>query len=346
MEECGMKNAAEGIQSLLNKVAFGQTLSEHEAENAFDIIMSGDATPAQIGGFLMALRVRGETVDEITGAARIMRSKALKINAPADAIDIVGTGGDASGTLNISTGAAIVVAGCGVPIAKHGNRALSSRAGAADVLTSLGVNIDCEMPLIEKSIREANIGFMMAPRHHSATRHVAGPRVELATRTVFNILGPLSNPAGVQSLLVGVFAQEWVEPMAKVLGKLGTKKAWVVHGSDGLDELSTTGPSYVSEYKNGQVTNFEVSPLDAGIPLASMEDLKGGDAADNAKAMEAMLGGEPGAFRDIVVYTAAAALIIADKVGDLKEGAEMAAEAIDKGNSKKALERMVKVTNE
>ena len=346
MEGCGMKNAAEGIQSLINKVALGQTLSEREAENAFDIIMSGDATPAQIGGFLMALRVRGETVDEITGAARIMRSKALMINAPEDAIDIVGTGGDASGTLNISTGAAIVVAGCGVPIAKHGNRALSSRAGAADVLTSLGVNIDCEMPLIEKSIREANIGFMMAPRHHSATRHVAGPRVELATRTLFNILGPLSNPAGVKSLLVGVFAQQWVEPMAEVLGKLGAKKAWVVHGSDGLDELTTTGPSYVSEYKNGKVTNFEVSPLDAGIPLASIEDLKGGDAADNAKAMKAMLGGEPGAFRDIVVYTAAAALIIADKAGDLKEGAEIAAEAIDKGNSIKALERMVKVTNE
>jgi len=267
------------------------------------------------------------------------------INAPADAIDIVGTGGDASGTLNISTGAAIVVAGCGVPIAKHGNRALSSRAGAADVLTSLGVNIDCEMPLIEKSIREANIGFMMAPRHHSATRHVAGPRVELATRTLFNILGPLSNPAGVQSLLVGVFAQEWVEPMAKVLGKLGAKKAWVVHGSDGLDELTTTGSSYVSEYKNGQVTNFEVSPLDAGIPLAKLEDLKGGDAADNAKAMEAMLDGEPGAFRDIVIYTAAAALIVADKAEDLNEGAEMAAKAIDEGNSRKALERMVSITN-
>jgi anthranilate phosphoribosyltransferase len=340
-----MKNAAEGIQSLLNKVAIGQTLSEHEAENAFDIIMSGDATPAQIGGFLMALRVRGETVEEITGAARIMRSKALMINAPADAIDIVGTGGDASGTLNISTGAAIVVAGCGVPIAKHGNRALSSRAGAADVLTSLGVNIDCEMSLIEKSIRDANIGFMMAPRHHSATRHVAGPRVELATRTLFNILGPLSNPAGVQSLLVGVFAQEWVEPMAKVLGKLGAKKAWVVHGSDGLDELTTTGSSYVSEYKNGQVTNFEVSPLDAGIPLAKLEDLKGGDAADNAKAMEAMLDGEPGAFRDIVIYTAAAALIVADKAEDLNEGAEMAAKAIDEGNSRKALERMVSITN-
>ncbi|NKB21949.1 MAG: anthranilate phosphoribosyltransferase [Alphaproteobacteria bacterium] len=341
-----MNNAAEGIKPLLNKVAGGQALSEPEAEKAFDIIMSGDATPSQIGAFLMALRVRGETVDEITAAARIMRSKALMISAPKNAIDVVGTGGDASGTLNISTGSAIVVAGCGVPIAKHGNRALSSRAGAADVLGALGVNIDCDMPLIEKSIREAGIGFMMAPRHHSATRHVAGPRVELATRTIFNILGPLSNPAGVNRLLVGVFAKEWVEPMAEVLGKLGAEKAWVIHGSDGIDELTTTGPSYVSAYENGKVTNFEVSPKDAGIPFSKSEDLKGGDAKENAKAMTAMLSGEKGAFRDIVIYTAAAALIVADKAGDLKEGAGIAADAIDSGKAQKALDTMVSVTNE
>ncbi len=308
--------------------------------------MSGDATPAQIGAFLMALRVRGETVDEITAAARIMRSKALMITAPENAIDVVGTGGDASGTLNISTGSAIVVAGCGVPIAKHGNRALSSRAGAADVLGALGVNIDCEMSLIEKSIREAGIGFMMAPRHHSATRHVAGPRVELATRTIFNILGPLSNPAGVNRLLVGVFAKEWVEPMAEVLGKLGAEKAWVIHGSDGIDELTTTGPSYVSAYENGKVTNFEVSPTDAGIPFSKMEDIKGGDAEENATAMTAMLSGEKGAFRDIVIYTAAAALIVADKASDLKEGAAIAADAIDSGKAQQALAAMVSITNE
>jgi len=334
-----MNSAAEGIKPLLNKVAAGHTLSEPEAENAFDIIMSGDATPAQIGAFLMALRVRGETVDEITAAARIMRSKALMITAPENAIDVVGTGGDASGTLNISTGSAIVVAGCGVPIAKHGNRALSSRAGAADVLGALGVNIDCEMSLIEKSIREAGIGFMMAPRHHSATRHVAGPRVELATRTIFNILGPLSNPAGVNRLLVGVFAKEWVEPMAEVLGKLGAEKAWVIHGSDGIDELTTTGPSYVSAYENGKVTNFEVSPTDAGIPFSKMEDIKGGDAEENATAMTAMLSGEKGAFRDIVIYTAAAALIVADKASDLKEGAAIAADAIDSGKAHRRCNR-------
>ena len=341
-----MTNAAEGIKPLLDKVASGVTLKEFEAENAFDIIMSGDATPSQIGAFLMALRVRGETVDEITAAARIMRNKAKSISAPGNAIDIVGTGGDGGGTLNISTGAAIVTAGCGVPIAKHGNRALSSRAGAADVLVALGVNIDCEMEQIEKSIRSANIGFMMAPRHHSATRHVAGPRVELATRTIFNILGPLSNPAGVNRLLVGVFAREWVEPMAKVLGKLGADRAWVVHGSDGLDELTTTGPSYVAALENGKVSNFIVSPSDAGIPNAKPEDLKGGDAKENAKAMMAMLDGEKSPFRDVVPYTAGAGLIVADKAKNLEEGVQIAATAIDNGKAKMALKKMIKITNE
>ena len=334
------------IKALLGKVAGGDTLSEQEAETAFDIIMSGNATPAQIGAFLMALRVRGETVDEITAAARIMRAKALHLNAPDGAIDVVGTGGDASGTLNISTGAALVVAGCGVPVAKHGNRALSSRSGAADVLGALGVNIDADMHLIEKSMAEAGIGFMMAPRHHSATRHVAGPRVELATRTVFNILGPLSNPAGVKRLLVGVFAADWVEPMAQVLGKLGAEKAWVVHGSDGLDELTTTGPSSVAELKDGKVTTFEVTPEDAGLPRAAAEDIKGGDAEFNANAMRAMLSGAAGAYRDIVCYTAGASLIVADKAADLKQGAALAATAIDSGKAQAALDRMVEITNE
>lgn len=341
-----MNGSPDGIKPLLNKVAGGTALTEDEASEAFNIIMSGDATPAQIGAFLMALRVRGETVDEITAAARVMRSKATHINAPANAIDIVGTGGDGGGTLNISTGAALVVAGCGVPIAKHGNRALSSRAGAADVLTALGVNIDCDMALIEKSIREAGIGFMMAPRHHSATRHVAGPRVELATRTVFNILGPLSNPANVDRLLVGVFAREWVRPMAEVLGKLGARKAWVVHGSDGLDELTTTGPTYVAALEDGKVTEFEVSPADAGLPMAKPADLKGGDAELNAAAMKAMLAGEPGPYRDVVVYTAAAALIVAEKARDLAEGVRIAAEAIDSGKARAALENLARITNE
>jgi len=337
---------ADGLKPLLAKVADGNTLNSEEAETAFELIMSGDATPAQIGAFLMALRVRGETVDEIAAAAKIMRSKATAISAPPDAIDVVGTGGDGAGTLNISTASALVVAGCGVPVAKHGNRALSSRAGAADVLAALGVNIDCDMDLIEKAIIEAGFGFMMAPRHHSATRHVAGPRVELATRTIFNLLGPLSNPAGVNRLLVGVFAREWVEPMAQVLGNLGAEKAWVVHGSDGLDELTTTGASYVAAYENGAVRTFETTPADAGLPESSAEDLKGGDGAYNAQALTALLDGAPSAYRDIVIYTAAAALVVADKADDLKAGAEMAASAIDSGKARAALDSLIAITNE
>ena len=341
-----MNENVDQLKPLLALVADGKSLSEQEAEQAFEIIMTGNASPAQIGAFLMALRINGETVEEITAAARTMRAKATHIKAPANAMDVVGTGGDGSGSLNVSTGAALVVAGCGIPIAKHGNRALSSRAGAADVLTSLGVNIDCDMPLIEKSINEAGIGFMMAPRHHSATRYVAGPRVELATRTIFNILGPLSNPAEVNRLLVGVYAKEWVEPLAQVLGKLGAEKAWVVHGLDGLDELTTTGPSIVAALENGKVKTFEVTPSDAGLPLAKSEDLLGGDGEYNAKAMTAMLSGKPSAFRDIVIFTAAAALIVADKAGDLKEGASIAAEAIDNGKAMAALEAMARITNE
>ena len=339
-----MAGTLEDMKSFIGHVANGAALSEKEAERAFDIIMSGDATPAQIGGFLMALRVRGETVDEITGAARIMRSKALHIDAPANAIDVVGTGGDASGTYNISTGASLVVAACGVPVAKHGNKALSSKSGAADVLTALGVNIETPMENVEKAIKEANIGFMMAPRHHSAMRHVAGPRVELATRTVFNLLGPLSNPAGAKRQLTGVFAKEWVKPLAQVLGNLGCEKAWVMHGSDGLDELTTTGKSYVAELKDGQVPSFEVSPEDAGLPLAKAEDLKGGDAATNAKAIFDLLDGKTGAYRDIVLYNAAAALVVADKASDLKNGVAQAAQAIDSGAAKQTLEKLCKIT--
>lgn len=326
-------------------VADGRTLAEADAEDAFDIIMSGNATPAQIGGFLMALRLRGETVDEITAAARIMRRKALHVRAPAHAIDVVGTGGDASGTLNISTGAAIVVAGCGVAVAKHGNRALSSRSGAADVLKALGVNIDCDVKLIERSIREAKIGFMMAPRHHIATRHVAGARVELGTRTIFNMLGPLSNPAEVKRLLVGVYTRDWVVPIAKVLGNLGAERAWVVHGSDGLDELTTTGPSFVAALENGEVRTFEVIPEDAGLKRAGLDGLKGGEAADNAQAMTAMLQGRTSPFRDIVLYTAAAALIVAERADDLRQGVDLAAKSIDGGHAAAALAKMIAITN-
>ncbi len=334
------------LKPLIAKVADGNSLSADEAEAAFTIIMSGQATEAQIGAFLMALRVRGETVDEITGAVRTMRAKALAVKAPEGAIDVVGTGGDGSGTYNISTAAAIVVAGSGVPVAKHGNKALSSKSGAADVLTALGVNIDADLSLVERSIAEAGIGFMMAPRYHSAMKYVGPARVEMGTRTIFNLLGPLSNPAGVTRQFTGVFAKDWIEPMANVLGNLGCEAAWVVHGSDGLDEMTTTGPSFVAELKDAKVTTFEVSPEDAGLGVASPEDLKGGDSAHNAKALTAVMDGVPGPYRDVTLYNAAGALIVAGKAKDLKQGVEIAAAAIDGGQAKAALDKMVAITNE
>lgn len=332
------------LRSFLGKLATGVSLSADEAEQAFAVIMAGDATPAQIGGLLMAMRVRGETVDEITGAVRVMRARALRVRAPEDAMDIVGTGGDGAGTFNISTGAALVVAGCGVPVAKHGNRALSSKCGAADVLATLGVDLDADLALVERAIREAGIGFLMAPRHHSAMRHVAGPRVELGLRTIFNLLGPLSNPAGVSRQFTGAFSREWIEPMAHVLGNLGCVRAWVVHGSDGLDELTTTGSSFVAEWHQGAVRLFEVAPSDAGLPTAQPQDLRGGDAATNAAAMRALLGGEHGPFRDAVVYNAAAALIVAGRAENLRDGAAMAADSIDTGRAHAALNRLVEIS--
>lgn len=334
------------FKSILALAADGTEFDRDQAETAFDIIMSGQATPAQIGAFLMCLRMRGETVTEIAAAASVMRSKATKIQAPAGAIDIVGTGGDGSGTLNISTGSALTVAGCGVPVAKHGNRALSSKSGAADVLMALGVNIDADMRLIEKSIAEAKIGFMMAPRHHSATRHVAGPRVELAIRTVFNMLGPLSNPAMVDRLMVGVFAPEWVEPVARVLRELGAERAWVVHGEGGLDELATSGSAKVATLENGEIETFEVTPEDAGLSRCDIREIKGGDAEFNAAALTALLSGEPSAYRDTVLFTSAAALIVAGKADTLKDGASLAAESIDTGKARAALDRMIEISHE
>ena len=334
------------FKSILALAADGHEFKRREAEDAFDIIMSGDATPSQIGAFLMSLRMRGETVTEIAAAATVMRAKALRVAAPADAIDIVGTGGDRSGTLNISTGSALTVAGCGVPVAKHGNRALSSKSGAADVLMALGVNIDADIRLIEKSIADAKIGFMMAPRHHSATRHVAGPRVELAIRTVFNILGPLSNPAMVDSLMVGVFAPEWVEPVARVLGELGANHAWVVHGTGGLDELATNGPAQVATLQDGEINTFEVTPADAGLETCEIADLQGGDAEFNAEALTNLLAGKPSAYRDTVVFTSAAALIVAGKADDLKQGAAIAAASLDNGKARAALDRMIEISHE
>lgn len=334
------------FKQILALAADGHKFNRTQAEAAFDMIMSGDATPAQIGAFLMSLRMRGETVTEIAAAATVMRAKAIKITAPANAIDVVGTGGDRSGTLNISTASAITIAGCGIPVAKHGNRALSSKSGAADVLHALGVNIDADMRLIERSINEAKIGFMMAPRHHSATRHVAGPRVELAVRTVFNMLGPLSNPAMVDRLLVGVFAPEWVEPIARVLAELGARRAWVVHGTDGLDELATNGPAIVASLNEGDVQTFEVTPEDADLKRCNISEIQGGDAEFNATALQELLEGKPSAYRDTVLFTSAAALLVAQEASDLKEGVKIAASSIDDGKALFALKKMVAISRE
>jgi anthranilate phosphoribosyltransferase len=333
------------LKPLIAAVAGGRSLDEHEAEQAFDILMSGDATPTQIGAFLMALRVRGETVAEITGAVRTMRAKMLKIDAPAGAIDTCGTGGDNSGTLNISTGAAIVTAAAGVPVAKHGNRAASSKTGTADVLGALGVNIDADMALVREALWSANICFLMATRHHNAMRHVGPSRVELGTRTIFNLMGPLSNPAGARLQLLGVFAQAWIEPMAKVLASLGTERAWIVHGSDGLDEITTTGPTYVAELRGGKVSLLEVTPEMAGLPRATPAQLKGADAATNAAAITGLLAGQPGPYRDIVLLNSAAALVLAGKATDLKSGVALAASAIDSGKAKATLAELVAITN-
>jgi len=334
------------FRQIVGEVANGRPLSVDEARTAFDIMMSGDATPSQMGAFLMALRVRGETVDEITAGAMTMRAKALAIDAPPGAIDTCGTGGDATGTWNVSTATSFVVAACGVPVAKHGNRALSSKTGASDVLHALGVNIDCDFSLVRKALWEANICFLMAPRHHGAMRHVGPTRVELGTRTIFNLLGPLSNPAGTKRQLIGCFSRDWIEPMAQVLLRLGSERVWVVHGSDGTDELTTTGVSYVAELNDGKVSTFEISPEVIGLPLATPADLKGAEPETNAAALRAVLAGETGPFRDIVLYNSAAALVVAGKAATLADGAEAARQAIDSGGAVERLEHLVRITNE
>ena len=340
-----MTNLEKDFKKLIAIVADTQSLTETQAAEAFDVIMSGEATPSQIGGFLMALLVKGETVEEITGAARIMRAKMQPVEAPIGAIDVVGTGGDGMGTQNISTATALVVAGCGVFVAKHGNRAASSNSGAADVLVELGINLDADLETVERAIREAGIGFLLAPIYHSAMRHVGPARVEMGIRTIFNILGPLANPASVKRLLVGTYDRQWIEPMAKVLGNLGTDRAWVVHGSDGLDELTTTGASYVAELWEGNVTIKKISPTDIGLPLASLDQLKGGTPAENACAIRELLDGRKGAFRDIVLYGAAAALYIAGKTPELGDGVAVAASAIDEGMAAQCLENLVSITS-
>jgi anthranilate phosphoribosyltransferase len=334
------------FRALIGKVATGATLGRDEATSAFEQMMSGEATPSQMGALLMALRVRGETVDEITGAVTAMRAKMVRVEAPPDAIDVVGTGGDASGSFNISTCAALIVAGAGIPVAKHGNRALSSKSGAADVLTALGVNIDLDPRQIGRCISEAGIGFMFAPAHHPATKNVNATRVELGTRTIFNLLGPLSNPAGVRRQMVGVFSRQWTEPLAQVLKNLGTESAWVVHGSDGLDEITTSGPTTVTSLEAGVVRTFEISPADVGLERVKPEALRGGDAPSNAKAVEAVLEGRQSPFRDVALFNAAAALVVAGKAKNLKAGVDLAADSLDSGEAQGRLDRLIVVSND
>jgi anthranilate phosphoribosyltransferase len=336
----------DAFKGIIGKVATGATLTREEAAGAFDQMMSGEATPSQMGALLMALRVRGETVEEITGAVSAMRAKMLRVVAPPDAIDVVGTGGDASGSFNISTCAALIVAGAGVPVAKHGNRALSSRSGAADVLVALGVNINLTPEAIGRCISEAGIGFMFAPAHHPAMKNVAATRVEMGTRTIFNLLGPLSNPAGVKRQMIGVFSKQWTQPLAQVLKNLGAESIWVVHGSDGLDEITTSGPTRVSALQDGHVKTFEIAPEELGLRKVKPEALRGGDAAENAAAVKTVLEGRPSAFRDVALLNAAAALVVAGKAKDLKDGLHAAAHSVDSGEAEGRLDRLIAVSND
>jgi anthranilate phosphoribosyltransferase len=336
---------ADDFKALIAKVATGATLTRQEAASAFDSMMSGEATPSQMGALLMALRVRGETVDEITGAVTTMRAKMLGVKAPSDAIDVVGTGGDASGSYNISTCAAFIVAGAGVPVAKHGNRALSSKSGAADVLQALGVKIELNAEQIGDCIRDAGIGFMFAPAHHPAMKNVGPTRVELGTRTIFNLLGPLSNPASVKRQMVGTFSKHWVEPMAQVLKNLGSDCVWVVHGSDGLDEITTAGATSVAALEKGAIRTFEIKPEDIGLARAKPEALRGGDAEHNARALLDVLKGKASAFRDVALFNAAAALVVAGKAKELKDAVGLARKSIDSGEAEGKLDRLIAVSN-
>jgi len=336
----------DAFRALIGKLATGATLTREEAAGAFEQMMSGDATPSQMGALLMALRVRGETVDEITGAVAAMRAKMLRVTAPPDAVDVVGTGGDASGSFNISTCAALIVAGAGVPVAKHGNRALSSRSGAADVLSALGVNINLAPEAVGRCIAKAGIGFMFAPAHHPAMKNVGPTRVELGTRTIFNLLGPLSNPAGVRRQMVGVFSKQWTKPLAQVLKNLGSERVWIVHGSDGLDEITTSGPTSVAALENGSIKTFEISPEEFGLRKVKPEALRGGDAAANAQAVLNVLKGQASSFRDVALFNAAAALVVAGKAKDLKDGLHAAAHSVDSGEAEGRLDRLIKVSND
>jgi anthranilate phosphoribosyltransferase len=333
------------FKGILGIVAQGKPLTQVQAEQAFGAIMAGEVTPAQIGAFLMALRVRGETVEEMTAAVKVMREKMTRISGPADAIDVCGTGGDHAGTLNISTPVAIVCAGCNVTVAKHGNRAASSKSGAADVLAALGVNLEADIATVERALDEVGTSFLWAQKHHSAMRHVGPTRAELGTRTIFNLLGPMSNPAGVKRQLLGVFSADWLEPMAQVLRNLGTEHAWLVHGSDGLDEITTTGPTKVVELRHGAIRSFTIAPEDFGIARSDGAALKGGDAVANAQAIRGLFEGVQGPYRDIVLLNAGAALVIAERVSDMPAALVLAADALDSGKAKRVLADLVRVTS-
>lgn len=335
----------ESFKPYLAKVATGASLSREEARDAFDMLLSGEVTPAQAGGFLMALRVRGEALDEIIGAVSAMRTRMVPVEAPDHAIDIVGTGGDQSGSYNISTLAAIIVAGCGVPVAKHGNRAASSKSGAADVLTALGVKIGLEPAALSRCLKEAGLCFMFAQTHHASTRHVASVRVELGTRTLFNLLGPLCNPAAVPRQLLGVPSRMWLEPLTQALKGLGSRRVWAVHGSDGLDEITTTGPTAVVALEDGAVRQFTIAPEDVGLAAAKPEDLKGADPAHNARELRAVLDGALTAYRDIAVFNAAAALVVAEEASDLRDGVARAARSVESGAARATLDKLVTVSN-
>jgi len=335
---------ADAFKPLLAKLVDGRILSTEEAHAFFAACLRGEPTPAQVAAAVTALRVRGETVDEIAAFATAMRDAALTLNHPYDAVDTCGTGGDGQHTFNISTAAALVLAGAGVKVAKHGNRALSSKSGSSDVLAALGVNLAATPQQQRRALDHAGIAFLFAPHYHGAMRHVGPVRAEIGFRTVFNLLGPLSNPAGARRQVMGVYDPRLLEPLAQVLGRLGATRAWTVHGQ-GLDELTTTGPTEVAEWKDGAVRRFTVTPADAGLPTATIDDLRGGDAEENAAALRALLDGAPGAYRDVVMLNAAAALIVADRAADLKEGAALAASVIDDGLAAQALARLVEATN-
>ncbi len=333
-----MSGDIDDFRGLLAKVGNGTALGIDEAERAFDIMTSGNATPAQMGAFLMGLKVRGETAEELAGGSRALRAKVLRVKAPDGAIDIVGTGGDHHGTYNVSSCSAFVVAGAGVPVAKHGNRAFTSKSGAADVLSALGIGLELPVETLERALVEAKVCFLMAPRHHNAMRNVGGARAELApSRTIFNLLGPMSNPAFVKRELVGVFDRRWLKPVAEALGQLGLERALVVHGQDGMDEITTTTKTWATSLENGKVSEIEIAPEEVGVKRATLAELRGGDAMHNAEAIKQVLAGKPGAFRDIVVLNSAAALMVAGKATTLKQGAALAVASIDDGKAAAAL---------